>query len=160
MQSRAIPSINDSIILARWEQVALQENLDPNTPEYRERRKSFLSAELRREFSQLFGVDVESLNGWQKLCITIRGDAVKIEDLTSVKKCKNALKGHFVNIFDLVDAGMKGISMTPGEVFHNRRKLAEYTKETDQIFPKRDAKPVPLLAHFLIVLGGAYRKRR
>jgi len=78
-----------SIIHNRWHQVARQENLAPNTPEYSARRKEYISEELRREFSQAFGVDVDSLEAWKRLCIAIRGEEVKVDELASIKQCKD-----------------------------------------------------------------------
>ncbi|KAK7462305.1 hypothetical protein VKT23_007906 [Stygiomarasmius scandens] len=141
-----------SIIHIRWQQVARQENLAPNTPEYSARRKEYISEELRREFSQAFGVDVDSLEAWKRLCIAIRGEEVKVDELASIKQCKDALQGCFVNIFDLVDAGIKRCPVPARRVFPRRSELAKYTKKSRKIFPKDDAKPVPLLAYFLIEL--------
>jgi len=92
MPKHHIPSTDDSVILARWEAVVEQENLNPNTGYYWSRRKKFLSAELRKEFSQAFGVDVESLEGWKRLCIAVRGNGFRVKDLTSIEKYKGVSK--------------------------------------------------------------------
>ena len=60
-----------------------------------------------------------------------------------------ALKGVWVNIYDLIDGVNSG--QTPPTRFHNQAQLSVYTVRTRRIFPKNKAKeggPVrALLAH-------------
>jgi len=60
------------------------------------------------------------------------------------------LKGHFVNIVDLVDAVDSGTLLVIK--FTTRLGLSKYTRRTGQIFDRTEAKADPLLKAFLIKL--------
>jgi len=78
----------NSIIHKRWQQVARLENISPKTQDYRSRRDTFICAQLLMEFSRIFGEDAKNLGGWQKICTTILGDGIRVDELDTIKKCK------------------------------------------------------------------------
>ncbi|PMD31358.1 hypothetical protein L207DRAFT_384311, partial [Hyaloscypha variabilis F] len=95
------------------------------------------------EFNRYFG-NANNLGNWQRLCRDVGIE----ENLASITKCKQALKGVWVNIYDLIEA------VNNDEIpqrFPNRAELSTYTTENRKIFPKKKAKeggPVrALLAH-------------
>jgi hypothetical protein len=62
------------------------------------------------------------------------------------------LKGIYVNLVDLVDAGTAGTKVS--KTFSSPKELAKYIQKTKKIFPKERAKKSPMLRRFLIVVGG------
>ena len=114
------------------------------------------------EFDGYFGEDTK-LENWQRLCRDVGID----DDLPSINKCKQvcprfwideitadncavkALKGVWVNIYDLVHAVRT--NTTPPRRFQSQGKLAAYTLKNRKVYPKEKAKkggPVrALLAH-------------
>jgi hypothetical protein len=89
-----MPNVQPSTILNYFEQIAAMEGLnrDINPEQYWNRRREHISTEVRMGFSRLFGRDVESLEGWQRLCVAVLGTTgkrgVKLEELNSIKVCK------------------------------------------------------------------------
>ncbi|KAF5336248.1 hypothetical protein D9758_014350 [Tetrapyrgos nigripes] len=155
----AVRTTEPSTILSSFDQIALRDNLNRGTDEYWERRREFISAEVRERFSRIFGADVESLDGWKKLCIHVVGTrttgkkGVREEDLQTIEDCKKKLKNKFINLIDLVEYAQRGQSLPKKLVFHSRKGLSEYIQEEEKYFPKSDAKKVPLLKYFLITIG-------
>ncbi|KAK7462306.1 hypothetical protein VKT23_007907 [Stygiomarasmius scandens] len=155
---RSKRSIPNSIIHKRWEELARLENISPKARDYRSHRIDFICLQLVTEFSRIFGKDAKNLGGWQKICTTVLGDENRVKELDNIKKCKEALKHKFVNIFDLVDAGIEERSVPAGLVFRKRETLTEYILDTGKVFLKPYAKSNRLLEHFLIVLVVRERK--
>ncbi|KAF5336223.1 hypothetical protein D9758_014347 [Tetrapyrgos nigripes] len=144
---------HSSTILSAFELIASRENLGPGTRQYWDRRSQYVSSEIRRIFSAIFGVDVDSLEGWKKLCTYVLGTTgVRLEELKTIKDCKKKLKDKFVNLIDLVEFAERGEPLPTTLVFHSRKGLSKYTRNTKQFFPKEDAKELPLLRHFLITI--------
>ncbi|KAF5336229.1 hypothetical protein D9758_014349 [Tetrapyrgos nigripes] len=171
-----------STILSAFELIASRENLVPGTQQYRNRRRQYVSSEVRRIFSAIFGVDVDSLEGWKSLCIYVLGttgkNGVRLEELQTIEDCQKVrvssfrsvfddeailteesntlslqkLKNKFINLIDLVEFAERGETLPRRLVFHSKTGLSEYTRNTTQFFPKEDAKEVPLLKHFLITI--------
>lgn len=102
-----------------------------------------------------YGGNEKSLQGWQSLCETIgvpeskEGEEAPV--LTSISACQRALKGVYVNLVDLVDAGTAGrvISTT----FSSEKELVKYICRTGKVFPRERAKTNLLLRRFLVVVG-------
>jgi hypothetical protein len=114
------------------------------------------------EFQRYFG-NANDLGNWQRLCQDVGIE----EDIPSITKCKQvflasscerqcteafcvqALKGVWVNIYDLIDAVRT--DRTPPRRFPSQKALAEYTISHQKVYPKKKAKeggPVrALLAH-------------
>ena len=63
------------------------------------------------------------------------------------------MKGIYVNLVDLVDAGTAGTKVS--KTFSSPKELAKYIRRTKKTFPKERAKKSPLLRRFLIVVGGS-----
>ncbi|TVY17520.1 hypothetical protein LARI1_G004668 [Lachnellula arida] len=85
-----------------------------------------------KEFDRYFG-SPDNLENWQRLCHDVGVE----DDLTSITKCREALKGIWVNIYDLLDAVKEGAQP---HHFPSRRALARYTIDEDKIYPKKKAK--------------------
>ncbi|KAK4240918.1 hypothetical protein C8A03DRAFT_12760 [Achaetomium macrosporum] len=84
-----------------------------------------------QEFNDYFGTG--TLDDWQRLCRDVGLEG----DLSSITKCRKALRTVHVNIHDLVDAVKQG--QRPRR-FRNAQELAEYTLRTRKIYPKRFVK--------------------
>ncbi|KAL2023187.1 hypothetical protein VTK56DRAFT_3310 [Thermocarpiscus australiensis] len=107
-------------------------------------KKKKTTPAIVREFENYFGSG--TLEDWQRLC----RDVGLGGDLGSITKCRKALRGVCVNIYDLLDAVKMG---GQPHRFRNRHELAEYTVRTGRIYPKIHVKemgPVrALLRHVL-----------
>ncbi|TVY86631.1 hypothetical protein LAWI1_G006506, partial [Lachnellula willkommii] len=94
-------------------------------------------------FDRYFG-SPDNLENWQRLCHDVGVE----DDLSSITKCREALKGIWINIYDFLDAVKKD---EQPRRFPSQRALARYTIRTWRIYPKKKAKeggPVrALLAH-------------
>ncbi|KAF8919153.1 hypothetical protein CPB85DRAFT_1429785 [Mucidula mucida] len=148
--SSSAPSDPTTGIVERFRALALSEGLKKKSDKYKERRKAFIADAVEDGFIATFGVNNSSLQSWQRLCTIVGIPAA--ETLLSIKKCKAALKGTFVNIVDLVDAAAAGKVMTKG-VFNDITSLRRYIKNTKKMFPRGRAKRNPLLRHFLIMVN-------
>ncbi|THU83909.1 hypothetical protein K435DRAFT_822869 [Dendrothele bispora CBS 962.96] len=136
-----------------FRRLAISEGLSKKSKRYKDLRRTYLAGAVQEGFSFHFGSNETSLQAWQELCQTILGaDKLRELDLRSVKRCKAALDGVFVNLVDLVDAGNAGATIC--KIFSSDRALANYIKRTGKVFPKAEAKKNPLLRRFLIVVGG------
>ncbi|KIM27374.1 hypothetical protein M408DRAFT_330079 [Serendipita vermifera MAFF 305830] len=101
---------------------------------------------FRLEFNKHYGEDASSLAGWQALCKEVRLQNIP----ESVEECKRALKGRvWVNIVDLVDCRRTGQKVKRHKT---EEALRRYTKSTEKIFPKREAKENGFLTALLITL--------
>ncbi|KAF8068586.1 hypothetical protein FPV67DRAFT_1081806 [Lyophyllum atratum] len=145
-------STNDDTasIIDRFKALALSEGLTKKSQQYKTRRREFIVGAVQSGFTTQFGGNVSSLQSWKDICWTV--GIVGAEALTSIRKCKAALKGTFVNIVDLVDAASAGCVMTIG-VFSSATALGKYIRKTGKIFPKNTAKANQLLRQFLIRIG-------
>ncbi|KAK3310037.1 uncharacterized protein B0T15DRAFT_386951 [Chaetomium strumarium] len=84
-----------------------------------------------QEFNDYFGTG--TLDDWQRLCQDIGLEG----DLSSITRCRKALRTVHVNIHDLIDAVKQG--RRPRR-FRNAEQLAQYTVATGKIYPKRCVK--------------------
>ncbi|KAL2259467.1 hypothetical protein VTK26DRAFT_6849 [Humicola hyalothermophila] len=84
-----------------------------------------------REFEKYFGTG--TLEDWQRLCrdIGIGGD------LSSITKCRKALRRVHINIHDLLEAVKRG--QTPHR-FASVQELAAYTVRERKMYPKHYVK--------------------
>ncbi|THU97732.1 hypothetical protein K435DRAFT_721431 [Dendrothele bispora CBS 962.96] len=147
----------NSVIIRSFNEYAFSQNLEDGTDEHWEARRRFISQEVRSRFTRVFGADVNSLEGWKKLCKTVLGSAkgkkaINLDELTTIRQCKAKLQNSFVNLIDLVEYAQNGNVLPRRLVFESAEALAEYTKEETKFFPKEDAKLVPLLKRFLIAV--------
>jgi len=149
-------------LLDNFRRLAIQEGWRKKTKTYKEERRAFLTEAVEAGFSNNFGGNDNSLQAWQSLCRTIgvpkSKEGEEVPQLTSISACEQALKGIYVNLVDLVDAGAAGgvISKT----FSSPKQLAKYISRTGKVFPKDRAKKNPLLRKFLIVVGSRRGSRR
>ncbi|KAK0734044.1 hypothetical protein B0T26DRAFT_797962 [Lasiosphaeria miniovina] len=90
--------------------------------------------EVVKRFDDYFGAG--KLEDWQRLCIKIGLDADGC-DLSSITKCRKALKSVYINIYDLVEAINKGEEVPR---FASLDQLVRYTLGTRRIYPKAQAK--------------------
>ncbi|KAL0575753.1 hypothetical protein V5O48_006217 [Marasmius crinis-equi] len=138
-------------LLESFHTLAITEELtNRGSKGYRERRKQFLIENVQRAFVDQFGVNANSLENWKRLLATIGIEGSN--ELTSIQQCKNALKGKFINIVDLVDAANAGSKIKSPNPFTSAKALSRYIKTTSKIFPKGAAKANPLLRQFLVVV--------
>ncbi|KAK7462302.1 hypothetical protein VKT23_007903 [Stygiomarasmius scandens] len=153
----AAVAITNSSTINSFKAYAASQNLIPGTKEHREERRRYISEQVREKFTRLFGVDVMSLKGWKKICETVLGGAkgkraVNLEELNTIEDCKDKLKDKFVNLIDLVEYAEEKKNLPRRLVFESEEALRDYSKAEKKIFPKEDAKKVPLLKQFLIVI--------
>lgn len=137
-----------STILSRFSALASTKGWEEESKTYKRRRRAFIVSEVKRGFDAHFGAG-DDLQAWKLVCETIDG-IEGAEGFTSIKACKTALKGKYVNIVDLVDALNANRTC---QSFASQKKLREYIKENGKIFPKKQAKASPMLSTFLIVIG-------
>jgi len=144
-------------LLDNFKRLAIQEGWGKKSKTYKEQRRTFLAEAVEVAFLDKFGVNVSSLQAWQSLCQTIgvpeSKEGEEVPQLTSIKACQRALKGVYVNLVDLVDAGTAGRVIS--KKFSSPKELAKYIRKTGKVFPKERAKRNPLLRRFLIVVGRA-----
>ncbi|KAG5641305.1 hypothetical protein DXG03_005554 [Asterophora parasitica] len=136
-----------STILERFTLLALSEGLTKKSKEYKSRRRAFIVDEVETGFATAFGGIASSLAAWKDVLRTVGVEGGEL--LTSIRQCKAALKGTFVNIVDLVDAASAGRVMTSG-VYSSASALAKYIKRTGKVFPLKKAKANQLLRQFLV----------
>ncbi|KAK7462303.1 hypothetical protein VKT23_007904 [Stygiomarasmius scandens] len=156
----AVATTNSSIINS-FNAYATSQGLIPGTKEHREERRRYISEQVREKFTRIFGADVMSLEGWKKICETVLGGArgkraIDLEELKTIEDCRDKLKDKFVNLIDLVEYAEKKKNIPRRLVFESEDELREYSIAEDKIFPKKDAKKVPLLKQFLIVIFASY----
>ncbi|KAG5641304.1 hypothetical protein DXG03_005553 [Asterophora parasitica] len=137
-------------IVQRFAALALSEGLTKKSTEYKARRRAFIVDEVHIGFAAVFGGNTSSLVAWKDLLRTVGIEGA--EALASIKQCKAALKGKFVNIVDLVDAASAGSVMKRG-VFDSEQALARYIRRTKKSYPCSKAKTNQLLRQFLIKVG-------
>ncbi|KIM39019.1 hypothetical protein M413DRAFT_12350 [Hebeloma cylindrosporum] len=139
-----------SSITENFRRLAIQEGWTKKSQTYKKERKAFIAEAVETGFTSHFGVNASSLQAWQSLCGTIGIE--NMEGLTSIKRCKKAMSGIYVNLVDLVDARTAGTKVS--KTFSSPTGLAKYIRKTKKTFPKERAKKSPMLRQFLIVVGG------
>jgi len=156
-QSSHFQSDPTASLLDNFKRLAIQEGWKKKSKTYKEERRAFLAEGVVTGFWDTFGGNVSSLQAWQSLCKTIgvpeskELEAENAPQLTSISACHRALKGIYVNLVDLVDAGTSGKVISTK--FGSQRELAKYILRTGKVFPRDRAKKNPLLRRFLIVVG-------
>ncbi|KAG7088056.1 hypothetical protein E1B28_012089 [Marasmius oreades] len=140
-------------ILESFRTLAISEGLKKKSKAYQERRRAFLIEHVQDGFINQFGVNSSSLDNWKRLLDTVGIEGS--EEFTSITMCKEALKGKYVNLIDLVDAANAGKALTAPNPFSSAKALSKYIRRTKKIFPKEKAKRNPLLRQFLIVVTGS-----
>ncbi|KAF9258120.1 hypothetical protein L218DRAFT_1067234 [Marasmius fiardii PR-910] len=146
----ASTSSDPTTLLESFRVLAISEGLKKKSKAYRERRRAFLTEQVQDGFINQFGVNSSSLDNWKRLL-----DTIGIEDgdkFTSIKECKAALKGKYINLVDLVDAANAKKTIIAPNPFTTPKALSKYIKRTGKVFPKNKAKANPLLSQFLIVV--------
>ncbi|KAF9262981.1 hypothetical protein L218DRAFT_373464 [Marasmius fiardii PR-910] len=145
-------SSDPATLLDSFRALAISEGLtNKKSKAYKERRRAFLAEQVQDAFINQFGVNSSSLDNWKRLLATIGVE--DSDEYTSIKKCKAALKGKFINLVDLVDAANAGKTLTSPNPFSSPKALSVYIKQTGKVFAKSKAKANPLLRQFLIVVN-------
>ncbi|KAL0571350.1 hypothetical protein V5O48_010616 [Marasmius crinis-equi] len=145
-------STSSATLLAAFHTLATSEGITNRKSKcYKERRRKFLIDNVQRGFIDQFGANSSSLDSWKLLLATIGIEGSN--KLTSIRQCKESLKGKFINIVDLVDAANAGSTIRNPNPFPSREALSHYIKRTGKVFPKGNAKANPLLRQFLIVIA-------
>ncbi|KAL1744872.1 hypothetical protein HDZ31DRAFT_37662 [Schizophyllum fasciatum] len=134
-------------ITAQFAALAVSEGWKKKSAIYKEQRRKYIAHAVSAGFAASFGTNVADLQAWRSLCSTV-GVVADAGALLSIKACKRALSGVYVNIVDLVDAA--GAGRTIARTFSSENELAGYIKRTKKIFPKGQAKSNPLLQRFLV----------
>ncbi|KAJ7588351.1 hypothetical protein C8J56DRAFT_941435 [Mycena floridula] len=136
-------------ILYNFQRLALIRKWGKKSKEYKRQKRDFLANAVEEMFSTSFGDRKGNLDAWCKLCKTV-GVSTDLP-LGSIKACKAALRGKFVNLIDLVQAASAEKVME--ETFPTSKDLAEYIHLTGKFYPLHRAKNNPLLEQFLIIVG-------
>ncbi|KAK0203984.1 hypothetical protein DFS33DRAFT_850103 [Desarmillaria ectypa] len=97
---------------------------------------------IAQQFNDIYGADVKDLQAWQRLCGLV-GDG-NIPD--SIEACRAVIRRVHVNIWDLVDYPATTV---PPPVFFTEDALAEYSRGSYKIFPKKNAYAGGLLKFLL-----------
>ncbi|KAK1229564.1 hypothetical protein PQX77_007390 [Marasmius sp. AFHP31] len=149
---------NPTTLLQSFRALAISEGItNKKSKTYQRRRREFLIENVQDIFANHFGNNASSLDNWKKLLATIGIEGS--HEFTSITKCKQALKGRYINIVDLVDASNAGETVKKPNPFPSEKALSRYIERTGKAFPKAKAKANPLLAQFLIVVTGRVRRR-
>ncbi|GLB42238.1 hypothetical protein LshimejAT787_1102530 [Lyophyllum shimeji] len=109
-----------STILERFSLLALSEGLKKKSKQYKDRRREFIIGAVTTGFGAVFGGNISSLPAWKDLCRAVGVEGA--DAFTSITQCRDSLRGRFVNIVDLVDAGSAGAVMKSG-VFTSSKAL-------------------------------------
>ncbi|KAN0082970.1 hypothetical protein V8E55_008765 [Tylopilus felleus] len=104
---------------------------DSGDPEREDAHREFKNT-LVKQFNEIYGTDEDDLGEWQNLCHIVDIDPIP-DDLES---CREAIRGTYVNLVDLVDRDVTGEEV---QVFETERELSEYTRKTGKYFPKENA---------------------
>ena len=113
---------------------------------------SIMEEMLRRSLSGSHCVTRSGSTPFPKRCTDAKRSAILHINSRwdTVKQSGQALKGKvWVNIVDLVDSRRTGGKV---ERFESMEELREYTKDTNRVFPKEEAKKNGFLAALLITL--------
>ncbi|KAI4229585.1 MAG: hypothetical protein L6R36_000743 [Xanthoria steineri] len=115
-----------------FKRLASIEGWNKKSIEWRIHRRECLEAEFE---VHLGGIDLSrDLAVWHGLCQEL---GVSVAQLTSIKKCKTALRRVHVNLMDLIDA--RRAQQMP-RLFPSEAKLAKYTRDHARYFPLAKAK--------------------
>ncbi|KAI9067585.1 hypothetical protein FKP32DRAFT_240645 [Trametes sanguinea] len=93
------------------------------------------------QFEQIYGRDLNSLVGWQKLCfvLAIRPIPNDLED------CRKRVCATYVNIYDLIVVPWLGFP----PIFAYEVDISKYTLENDMVFPLGEVPRGSLLEYLL-----------
>lgn len=87
-------------------------------------------------FTDLYGTSATSIGSLQALCLILGHPNSEQQPLPkTIRKAQNYLKARFVNIFDLVDYGMRGEVIPAELVFATAGHLRRYSEDTKKICP-------------------------
>ena len=87
-------------------------------------------------FTTLYGTSPTSVPALQALCLTLGHPNSEARPLPkTIRKAQNFLKARFVNIFDLVDYGMRGEAVPAELIFATAGQLRRYSEDTKKICP-------------------------
>ncbi|KAE9390058.1 hypothetical protein BT96DRAFT_959870 [Gymnopus androsaceus JB14] len=107
------------------------------------------------QFNAFYGSNVDDLNGWHNLC-----RALQVQDIPdTVNGCKAIVKEIYVNICDLVDYSL-GAQEKPPILHESESDLAEYSRDSDKIYPRENAYAGGLLRFLLRQIFGRYQGNR
>ncbi|KAF8079346.1 hypothetical protein FPV67DRAFT_1444489 [Lyophyllum atratum] len=106
-----------------------------------EEREAFKDA-LVQAFNSTYGTDENDLESWQSLCLVL--NIVPIPE--ELRSCREAVKGTYVNLVDLVDNRKSGRAV---ERFESEEALSAYTLRSGNYFPKENAYAGGLLKYLL-----------
>ncbi|KAI8974260.1 hypothetical protein BD414DRAFT_517640 [Trametes punicea] len=134
-----------ALLADEFRRLALINGWGKKSVKYKNERKEFYGAAVSKDFAAFWGTTESRLDAWQDLCRLLGFTEIP----TSIKKCKQAMKGVYVNLVDLVDSKRTN---TQPKTFTSAGALASYIRKTGKIFPKERAKANPLLRQFLVVV--------
>jgi len=109
--------------------------------EKRAARRAFRNA-MVMQFNDFFGTDVNDIRSWHNLCQVL--NIVPVPE--GLGACKKAVKAVYVNLVDLVDMKRTG---KVAQQFNSEKELSVYSKKTEKIFPKKEAKAGGVLRFLL-----------
>ncbi|KIY63228.1 hypothetical protein CYLTODRAFT_426273 [Cylindrobasidium torrendii FP15055 ss-10] len=115
----------------------------------RDRRKE-AREELRRavkaQFTSAYGADMNDITSWHNLL-----DVLRVEEKPdNLARCRQLVRGIYVNIYDLVDYSMDILSHEDGLLLHaTERELSEYTNARSKYYPEQEALDNGLLRFLL-----------
>ncbi|KAF8536787.1 hypothetical protein BDD12DRAFT_721066, partial [Trichophaea hybrida] len=112
---------------------------DPNSLQKRA-WKAFRIAVVQ-SFSTTFGTEVDDINAWRKMCMTVR-----VPGMRNLDGCRKAVLNPHFNLLDLHECGRMGQQV---QIFEDKQDLLEYTQDTGRYYPLVPAKADPLLTYLL-----------
>ncbi|KAF2400464.1 hypothetical protein EJ06DRAFT_556766 [Trichodelitschia bisporula] len=130
-------------LVAQFDALAIGENLHRGTKKYKVRYTAHFGGQLEKLYQK-----AGKLAGLQELCLDVGIDPAP----NSITKCRQALKGVNVNIYDLVQFKLFGGHLLQ---FDSKKLLAANAKKKGKIFPKELAKENGILSALLINMSRA-----
>ncbi|KAL7282911.1 hypothetical protein PYCCODRAFT_1468085 [Trametes coccinea BRFM310] len=135
-------------LVSEFRRLAILSKWKKKTPEYKAERSRFFAEHATEDFERLFGKNDQDVDLWRKLVRHLGLGEGQL--LRSIPECQEALRGHFVNLVDLVDSCKAG---TKPRIFKSSKDLAKYIHRTGKAYPREKAKSNHLLREFLIYVG-------
>lgn len=86
-------------------------------------------------FTQLYGTSPTHLPSLHALALTLAYDPHRLHDLDTIRKAQNFIKARYVNIFDLVDAGLEGRVVEEDRIWRSASALRGYSEREEKICP-------------------------
>ncbi|KIY63283.1 hypothetical protein CYLTODRAFT_142645 [Cylindrobasidium torrendii FP15055 ss-10] len=112
----------------------------------RDRAREELRRAVKAQFTSAYGADLNDITSWHNLL-----DVLRVEEKPNdLARCRQLVRGVYVNIYNLVDYSMDITSHADGLLLHaTERELSEYTNARKKYYPEEEAEDNGLLRFLL-----------